>query len=185
METFLNTLTHDAMLEIISHLSVQDIGRLAQVSQGAKEFADDEIVWRNRCRLLEYDWSKVLSDPSKQQAIETSGIWKDTFRDERKRLTHMEKLVGVWSEKWCDVHVNQSTQIETDGQNFIVTYKRNKFNARFLNFDETTQTLSFHLEGGDSGWAFVYTLKPLQENMLHLTVFRVHDKKSFTGFFSR
>jgi len=182
-ETLVNSLTYDAMLEVLSHLSVQELGRLGRVSQGAKDVADDEIVWRNRCRGLEQDWSKVLRDPAQQREVEASGLWKDTFRDERQRLTDISKFVGLWSEKWCDVHVVQSTQIETDGTNFFVTYKKNKFSAKFLNFDG--DSMSFHLEGGDSGWAFVYTLKYISESLLQLTVFRVHDKKAFTGFYTR
>jgi len=179
----LNALTYDAMLEVLSHLSVQELGRLGRVSQSARDYADDEIVWRSRCRALEGDWSKVLRDPAQQQPIVSSGQWKDTFKSERQRLTDISKFVGMWSEKWCDVHVVQSTQIETDGTNFLVTYKKNKFSAKFLNFDG--ESMSFHLEGGDSGWSFVYTLKPISENLLQLTVFRAHDKKSFTGFYTR
>jgi len=181
--TLLNALTYDAMLEVLSHLSVQELGRLGRVSQSARDFADDEIVWRSRCRALEGDWSKVLRDPTQQTPIVASGLWKDTFKTERQRLTDISKFVGLWSEKWCDVHVVQSTQIETDGTNFLVTYKKNKFSAKFLNFDG--DSLSFHLEGGDSGWAFVYTLKTISESLLQLTVFRAHDKKSFSGFYSR
>jgi hypothetical protein len=180
--TLLNALTYDAMLEVLSHLSVQELGRLGRVSQSARDYADDEIVWRSRCRALEGDWSKVLRDPA-QHPIISSGQWKDTFKTERQRLTDISKFVGLWSEKWCDVHVVQSTQIETDGTSFLVTYKKNKFSAKFLNFDG--ESMSFHLEGGDSGWAFVYTLKPISENLLQLTVFRAHDKKSFTGFYTR
>lgn len=102
---------------------------------------------------------------------------------ERQRLTNFTKFVGLWSEKWCDVHVVQSTIVETDGTNFLVTYKKNKFSAKFLEFDG--DSLSFHLEGGDSGWSFIYTLKYISESLLQLTVFRVHDKKSFTGFYTR
>jgi len=171
------------MLEVLTHLSLQELGRLARVSQGAKDFADDEIVWRSRCRALEEDWSKVLRDPSQQRPIQTSGQWKDTFRAERQRLTDFSKFVGLWSEKWCDVHVVQSTQIETDGTAFLVTYRKNKFSAKFISFDG--ESLAFHLEGGDSGWAFVYTLTKVSENLLQLTVFRVHDKKTFSGFYTR
>jgi hypothetical protein len=181
--TLLNALTYDAMLEVLSHLSVQELGRLGRVSQSARDYADDEIVWRTRCRSLEGDWSKVLRNPQQPRSIQSTGEWKDTFRTERQRLVDYSKFVGMWSEKWCDVHVVQSTQIETDGTHFYVTYKKNKFTARFLSFD--AEGLAFHLEGGDSGWAFVYTLKPLSENLLQLTVFRVHDKKSFTGFYTR
>lgn len=181
--TLLNTLSYDAMLEVLSHLSVQELGRLGRVSQGARDFADDEIVWRSRCRALEGDWTKILRDPAQQRPIQTSGVWKDTFRTERQRLTDISRFVGMWSEKWCDVHVVHSTHIETDGTNFLVAYKKNKFSAKFLNFDG--ENLSFHLEGGDSGWAFVYTLKPISESLLQLTVYRAHDKKSFTGFYTR
>jgi len=181
--TVLNLLSYDAMLEVLSLLSIQDLGRLGRVSHNAREFADDEIVWRRLCRKLEGGWSKVLRDPSQQQAIEASGLWKETFRMERQRLVDISKFVGLWSEKWCDVHVVQSTLIETDGTAFHVTYKKNKFSARFLSFDG--ESLAFHLEGGDSGWAFVYTLKYLSESLLQLTVYRAHDKRSFTGFYTR
>lgn len=180
----LNSLSYDAMLEVLSHLSVQELGRLSRVSQNARVIADDEVVWRRLCRQLEGDWSKILRDPSQQQALDASAsTWKDMFKTERQKLAIFSKFVGLWSEKWCDVHVLQSTQIETDGTNFFVTYKKNKFSARFHGFDG--ESLSFHLEGGDSGWSFVYTLKYLSENLLQLTVFRAHDKKSFTGFYTR
>jgi len=181
--TVLSSLTYDAMLEVLSHLSVQELGRLSSVSQNAREFADDEIVWRRLCRQVESDWSKILRDPTQQQPIEATGTWKDMFRTERQRLTNYSSFVGLWSEKWCDVHVVQSTMIETDGSQFFVTYKKNKFQARFHSFEG--DSLSFHLEGGDSGWSFIYTLKCLSENLMQLTVFRVHDKKSFTGFYTR
>jgi hypothetical protein len=182
-ETMLNSLSYDAMLEVLSHLSVQELGRLSNVSQNARDFADDEAVWRRLCRQMETDWSKILKDPSQQKSVDASGTWKDQFKTERDRLACFSKFVGLWSEKWCDVHVMQSTQIETDGTNFFVTYKKNKFSAHFQSFDG--ETLSFQLEGGDSGWSFVYSLKPLSENLLQLTVFRSHDKKSFTGFYTR
>lgn len=182
--TVLNTLSYDAMLEVLSHLSVQELGRLGRVSQNAREMADDEMVWRRLCREMEGEWSKIVKDPSQQKSMECDGgVWKDTYRAERQKLTNISKFVGLWSEKWCDVHVVQSTLVETDGTNFFVTYKKNKFAARFQSFDG--DSLSFHLEGGDSGWAFVYTLKSLSENLLQLTVFRVHDKKAFTGFYTR
>lgn len=191
--TLLNALTYDAMLEVLSHLSVQELGRLGSVSQSAKEFADDEILWRTRCRMLEGDWSKIMKDPAQPRMISANGMWKDAFKSERQRLSEFSKFIGLWSEKWCDVHVVHSTQIETDGTSLFVTYKKNKFSARFLK-EETPgpsaspcdgESLSFHLEGGDSGWSFVYTLKPLSDSLLQLTVFRMHDKKTFTGFYTR
>lgn len=181
--TVLNSLSYDAMLEVLSHLNVQELGRLSAVSQNAKDFADDEIVWRRLCRQVEGDWSKILRDPLQQQALEASGSWKNLFHTERDRLSYFSNFVGLWSEKWCDVHVVQSTLIETDGTNFFVTYKKNKFQAHFQSFDG--ESLSFQLEGGDSGWSFVYTLKTLSENLLQLTVYRSHDKKAFTGFYTR
>jgi hypothetical protein len=180
----LSSLSYDSMLEVLSHLSVQELGRLSCVSQNARSIADDEVVWRRLTRQIEGDWSKILRDPSQQRALEASSVaWKDMFKTERQRLDIFSKFVGLWSEKWCDVHVVQSTQVETDGTNFFVTYKKNKFSAKFQTFDG--ESLSFHLEGGDSGWSFVYTLKYLSENLLQLTVFRAHDKKSFTGFYTR
>jgi hypothetical protein len=180
----LNSLSYDSMLEVLSHLSVQELGRLSSVSQNARSIADDEVVWRRLCRQVEGDWSKILRDPSQQQALDApNAAWKDMFKTERQRLDTFSKFVGLWSEKWCDVHVLQSTQIETDGTNFFVTYKKNKFTAKFQTFDG--ETISFQLEGGDSGWSFVYSLKYLSENLLQLTVFRSHDKKSFSGYYTR
>lgn len=179
----LNSLSYDSMLEVLSHLSVKELGQLSRVSQNAREIADDEIVWRRLCRQLEGDWNKIVRDPTKQRPIQAPGLWKDTFRAERQRLNDISKFVGLWSEKWCDVHVVQSTMIETDGTTFYVTYKKNKFSARFMSFDG--ESLAFHLEGGDSGWAFIYTLKPLSDNLLQLTVYRAHDKKTFSGVYSR
>jgi len=182
--TVLSSLSYDAMLEVLSHLSVQELGRLSTVSQNARDVADDEMVWRRLCRQVEVDWSKILRDPSQQLSLEaSSGSWKDMFRTERQRLTNFSNFVGLWSEKWCDVHVVQSTLIETDGTHFFVTYKKNKFQARFHSFDG--DSLAFHLEGGDSGWSFLYTLKCLSDNLMQLTVYRAHDKKSFTGFYTR
>jgi len=182
--TVLNSLSYDAMLEVLSHLSVQELGRLSCVSQNARDFADDALVWRRLCRQVEGDWSKILRDPSQQQPLEASGSsWKDVFKTESQRLTSFSNFVGLWSEKWCDVHVVQSTLIETDGTHFYVTYKKNKFQAHFQSFDG--ESLSFNLEGGDSGWSFVYTLKCLSDNLMQLIVYRAHDKKSFTGFYTR
>lgn len=181
--TVLNSLSYDAMLEVISHLNVQELGRLGRVSQNARDFADDEMVWRRLCRGVEGDWSKILRNPAQQQSLQADGSWKDLFKSERARLEHISKFVGLWSEKWCDVHVVQSTLIETDGTSIFVTYKKNKFQARFQSFDG--DTLAFHLEGGDSGWSFLYTLKYLSESLMQLTVYRSHDKKSFTGFYTR
>lgn len=77
----LNSLSYDAMLEVLSHLSVQELGRLSRVSQNARSIADDEVVWRRLCRQLEGDWSKILRDPSQQRALDASNeTWKDMFK---------------------------------------------------------------------------------------------------------
>jgi len=182
--TFLPTLTYDAMLEVLSLLSVQDLGCLAQVSKESNFLADDAVVWRRLCRGLEAEWSKVLSKPlSSVPKVDSSDDWKTSFQKEKERVNTTAKYVGLWSEKWCDVNVQHSTFIESDGTNFFVTYKKNKFSAQFQGFDG--ETLTFHLEGGDSGWSFVYKVKYMSESLLHLTVFRVHDQKTFSGMFTR
>jgi len=182
--TFLPSMTYDAMLEVLSLLSVKDLGRLAQVSKDTRSLADDSILWRRLCRSLEAEWARVLNkDISVVPKLVSVPDWKIAFHQERERVYTTAKYIGLWNEKWCDVHVLQSTQIESDGSNFAVTYKKNKFSAQFQEFDG--ETLSFHLEGGDSGWSFIYKLKPLPDNLLHLTVYRVHDQKTFTGIFTK
>jgi len=182
--TFLPNLSYDAMLEVLSQLDVNDLGRLAQVSKETNTLADDSVVWRRLCRGLEEDWSRVLhKDQAQVPKLQSEEDWKIAFHKERERVQTTSKFVGQWNEKWCDVNVQQSTLIESDGYNFSVTYKKNKFTARYKEFDG--ETLTFELEGGDSGWSFVYKVKPISDSLLHLTVLRVHDQKSFTGVFSR
>lgn len=180
----MNVLTYDAILEVLSLLSVRDLGRLAQVSREANTLVDDDLVWRRLCRDLEVQWSKLLRRNVDQvPTIVSSPDWKITYRIERNRVDSTAKFVGMWSEKWCDVNVIQSTLIETDGRTFFVAYKKNKFAAKFVEFDG--ETFTFHLEGGDSGWSFVYKLRAVTDSLLHLNVFRVHDQKTFTGIFTR
>jgi len=181
--TFMPSLTYDAMLEVLSQLSVDDLGRLAQVSRETNTLADDGMVWRKLCRELEADWGKVLNKDVPVPKVHAADNWKASFQQERDRVQTTAKFVGIWSEKWCDVNVGQSTLIESDGYNFCVTYKKNKFSAKFSEYDG--ETLTFQLEGGDSGWKFIYKVKPLSENLLNLTVHRVHDNKSFTGVFTK
>jgi len=182
--TFLPSLSYDAMLEVISLLSVRDLGRLAQVSKESNFLADDDVVWRRLCRALEHEWAKVLSKHvSLVPKLEIEENWKGAFQKERERVQTTTKFVGLWNEKWCDVHVQQSTLIESDGYNFFVTYKKNKFSARYQGFDGVT--VKFQLEGGDSGWSFIYKLQYSSDSLLHLNVFRVHDQKTFTGIFTR
>lgn len=181
------SLTYDALFEVLSLVSVSDLGKLAQVSRETKLVAEDQLVWRNRCRGLETEWTKAISqgNATPSFSVHDDNTWKNLFRDEHHRLNTMSRFLGTWSEKWCDVSVLSSTQIETDGTNFLVSYKKNKFSAKFLKFVDNN-TLSFHLEGGDSGWSFIYTIKSVAPNEpLHLTVHRVHDKREFTGTFHR
>jgi hypothetical protein len=154
------------------------------VSKDSTFIADDEVVWRRLCRELELEWAKVLNKPvSLVPKMQLEADWKGAFQKERERVQITSKFVGLWNEKWCDVNVMQSTLIESDGYNFTVTYKKNKFTARYHEFDG--ETISFQLEGGDSGWSFIYKIKPASDGLLELTVFRVHDQKTFAGTFTR
>jgi len=181
---FLSSLSYDAMLEVMERLSVQDLGRFAQVSKESRTIARDDVVWRRLCRGLEVQWSVLIKRPiSVVPRIHNSDNWMDSFHQERDRMAFTSKFVGSWSEKWCDVNVLQSTTIDSDGTNFLVSYQKNKFSATFRGIENGC--FSFHLEGGDSGWSFVYHLRPLSDSMLHLTVSRVHDGKIFVGVFSR
>jgi len=182
---FLSALTYDAMFEVLDLLSVQDLGRFAQVSRETCTLATDGAVWRRQCRGLEAQWASLMNPRPVTMVpkIQESTQWMQSFHQERDRLEFHSKFVGSWSEKWCDVNVLNSTTIETDGTNFIVAYKKNKFSATFRGVEG--DCLSFHLEGGDSGWSFLYQLRPLSESMLHLSVTRVHDQKVFSGTFTR
>jgi len=182
---FLSALTYDAMLEVMDLLSVQELGRFAQVSKEACTLATDDAVWRRQCRSLEPRWASLIQPrpASMVPKVQPSAQWMDAFHEERERLEFHSKFVGSWSEKWCDVNVINSTTIETDGTNFIVTYKKNKFSATLRGIE--ADCLSFNLEGGDSGWSFLYQVRPLSESMLHLSVTRIHDQKVFCGTFTR
>jgi len=206
---FLPSLSYDALLGVLSLLSVQDLGRLAQVSKEAKELAHDGVVWRRMCRELEEEWCKLFSfqassyssafpsSSSPSSAVKPSlplsvtikpshsRDWKATYHHERARVNITMKLIGLWNEKWCDVDVEHSTLIESNGTSFTVSYMKNKFTASFREFDAHTQTLVFHLEGGDSGWSFLYHLSPLPDGSLSLKVLRLHDKQTFQGSFIR
>jgi len=185
--SFLSALSYDAVLAILSFLSVADLGVLAQVSRDAHHLAEDDCVWRQLCKGLECKWSCTLNRPMHMvpKIWARPGEWKRVYNVELQRIALASKFVGLWSEKWCDVNVQQSTLIESDGRNWSVTYKKNKFVATFREFEASTDTLTFHLEGGDSGWSFIYKIKPLSENQCHLNVHRLHDQKSFAGEFHR
>jgi len=181
---FLSSLSYDAMLEVLDLLTVQELGRFAQVSKESHAIACDDVVWRRLCRGLEVKWSTLINRPvSMAPKIHHSDNWRESFHQERDRMMFTSKFLGSWSEKWCDVNVIQSTTIDSDGTNFIVSYQKNKFSATFRGIEG--DCFSFHLEGGDSGWSFVYQLRPLSDSVLHLTVNRVHDQKNFSGVFTR
>jgi hypothetical protein len=68
------------MLEVLSLLSVQDLGRLAQVSKESNFLADDDVVWRRLCRQLELQWAKVLNkDASLIPRVQPEDDWKGAF----------------------------------------------------------------------------------------------------------
>jgi len=183
----MSALSYDAILAILSLLSVPDLGILAQVSRDARQLAEDDFVWRQLCKGLEVRWSQTLNRPMHMvpKIWARPSEWKRVYHVELQRIALASKFVGLWSEKWCDVNVQQSTLIESDGRTWSVTYKKNKFTASFREYDASIDTLTFHLEGGDSGWCFMYKIKPVSEHQCQLSVFRLHDQKSFAGDFFR
>jgi len=185
--SFLSALSYDEVLAILSFLSVSDLGVLARVSKDARHFAEDDFVWRQLCKGLELRWSFTLNRPlsAVPKIWARPCEWKSVYHAELQQFALASKFGGLWSEKWCDVNVQQSTLIESDGRNWTVTYKKNKFAAVFREYDSNNDTLTFHLEGGDSGWSFIYKIKPVSENQCQLSVFRLHDQKSFSGEFNR
>jgi len=184
---FFTALSYDAVLAVLSFLSVHDLGRLAQVSREARHYAEDDVVWRGLCKALEPRWMDALKRPAHlvPRVYARPSEWKRMYHIEIQRISICSRFVGMWSEKWCDVNVQHSTSIESDGRSWTVHYKKNKFSASFREYDPVSDVLTFHLEGGDSGWSFVYKLKPTSDNHCQLTVFRVHDQKSFSGEFIR
>lgn len=77
---FQSNLSYDATLEVLSLLSVNDLGRLAQVSKETNAMADDSVVWRRMCRELELEWVKVLNkDQSQVPKLQSEEDWKDAF----------------------------------------------------------------------------------------------------------
>lgn len=185
--SFLSALSYDAVLVILSFLSVHDLGILAQVSRDAHHLAEDDFIWRQLCKGLEVKWSATLHRPLDKvpKIWARANEWKRAFHIELVRIAIVSRFVGLWSEKWCDVNVQHSTLIESDGRNWFVSYKKNKFVATFREFDAASDSLTFHLEGGDSGWSFIYKIKPTSDNKCQLSVFRLHDQKSFNGEFIR
>jgi len=185
--SFLSALSYDALVAIFSFLTVRDLGILSQVSKDVRHLAEDDFIWRQLCKTLEVKWTHTLSRPLHlvPKIWARPSEWKRAYQVELGRIALAAKFVGLWSEKWCDVNVQQSTLIESDGRNWSVTYKKNKFTATFREFDPSTDMLTFHLEGGDSGWSFIYKIKPISEHQCQLNVFRIHDQKTFAGDFNR
>eukprot|EP01113_Clastostelium_recurvatum_P026662 TRINITY_DN319_c0_g1_i2.p1 TRINITY_DN319_c0_g1~~TRINITY_DN319_c0_g1_i2.p1 ORF type:complete len:259 (-),score=53.47 TRINITY_DN319_c0_g1_i2:90-866(-) len=188
-QCFFTSLSYDSVLAVLSFLSVHDLGRLAQVSREARLYAEDDYVWRGLCKALEPRWMDALKRPAHMvpRVYARPSEWKRMYHIEIQRISICSRFVGMWSEKWCDVNVQHSTMIESDGRSWTVHYKKNKFSASFREYDPVSDVLTFQLEGGDSGWSFIYKIKPTPGNDNHcsLTVFRVHDNKTFTGEFLR
>jgi len=180
--SFLVHLNYDTQLEVCSFLSVQDLGRMASVSHEVKQLVEDDSLWRRLVKNLVQQWGTLRYRPKILPTIRVrSSEWKMVYNSEWNHLSLCRTFGGLWSEKWCDVNVSQSTFIETDGRTWMVSYKKNKFTATFREFDPVDQVLTFHLEGGDSGWAFIYRVKPIAKDRLHLAVHRIHDGKNFMG----
>jgi len=185
--SFLTALSYDSILAVLSFLNVVDLSRLCSVSREAQQLSEDDYIWRSLCKSLETTWCSVLHRPPDlvPKIFARCGEWKRMYRLETQRISTCSRFVGLWSEKWCDVNVQQSTLIESDGRGWCVTYKKNKFAASFREYDPTSDTMTFHLEGGDSGWSFIYKLRSVAEHHCQLTVNRQHDGKTFSGDFFR
>lgn len=74
-------LCYDALLEIVSFLSLKDLARLARVSKGTRRIVEDPVVWRRLCLQIEGDWKKVVVSPQLFAPIRMEGSWKDTYRN--------------------------------------------------------------------------------------------------------
>lgn len=88
----------------------------------------------------------------------------------------LKAFLGTWSEKWSGIHYKMNITIkEVDGKPVVT---KDKWNV----WDEKIEkgVLSFRVKGGASKWEFLYTVAPKPDKMA-LEVYRVHDKKRFTG----
>lgn len=74
--------------------------------------------------------------------------------------------------------------ISHDGKELSVECNVRRFKAELIEFDG--DRLLFKLQGGDSGWSFIYKLYSPNLNATHLkvSVLREHDQRNFHGNFS-
>ncbi|KAF2069709.1 hypothetical protein CYY_008976 [Polysphondylium violaceum] len=189
--TILQQLNYDSLLYIFSFLTPKELCQLCLVSKDFKVLVEDEWLWKLSFKNIDYLFELyfgikypgvVQNDHFQQQCITTS---KKLYTYEYCKIEKAKKFVGLWSEKWCDVDVPCGTKIIYDGHTFSIQYTKNKFSSQFFKYDDATDTLEFFLTGGDSGWSFLYSLKPIQDHLgvLHLTVQRIHDNTIFQGIF--
>ncbi|KYQ89674.1 cyclin-like F-box containing protein [Tieghemostelium lacteum] len=172
--TVLDLLTYDTLLCVFSYLTPRELANLALVSKETKILSETDWLWRPFFGELRQNYIDKLQ-LSNLYELEykisnfkcTHGTAKRFFIQESDFINRLSPFIGLWSEKWCDVDVQNSTKISYNGKDICVEYTKNKFAASFNSFLENN--LVFTLNGGDSGWSFVYTLscpvdrsKPLQ-----------------------
>eukprot|EP01132_Coremiostelium_polycephalum_P003795 gene3795-4723_t len=205
--SILELLSFDTILAVLSWLSPKELCNLSLVSKEFKLYSENDWIWRQFYFRLEEKFIRLFETPIFPRDLPRQNA-KFTYFIEDKLYDQVSQFVGIWSEKWCDVDVINSTRISFDGFNLVVEYTKNKFVAQFKEFDGTN--LKFMLTGGDSGWSFLYTLFPipfhssmlLQQNgeqsdignknttdpvkspsALGLNVLRIHDQQQFKGYF--
>jgi len=188
--TILEELNYDSLLYIFSFLTPKELCQLSLVSKDFKVLVEDEWLWKLLFKNIGYlfqsyfgiNYPGINNLELQQKCITTS---KQLYIYESCKIEKAKKFVGLWSEKWCDVDVPCGTKIYYDGHTFHIQYTKNKFSSQFFKYDESEETLEFFLTGGDSGWSFLYSLKPIQDHLgvLHLTVKRIHDNTLFQGIF--
>eukprot|EP01133_Synstelium_polycarpum_P019510 gene19510-23372_t len=180
----LEALSYDTILQVLSWLSPRDLCKFALVSKDCQVLSCEDDLWRGFYPNFEEQYMLTFSldrMPSPLPRINA----KSAYIKEYQKMNMVSKFVGLWSEKWCDVDVTNSTKITYDGQNINVHYTKNKFSAIFQDFDG--ETLRFKLTGGDSGWSFFYCLTTIgmTDGRLALKVNRLHDNMEFAGFFKQ
>jgi hypothetical protein len=89
-----------------------------------------------------------------------------------------EAFAGKWSERWGDVNEKGSIEILWKAGRPSVTVQGG---WRVWNERIEGNALIFRKRGGGSDWEFEYTIRPLAKDRLSLIVFRIHDKRTFTG----
>ncbi|EGC33603.1 hypothetical protein DICPUDRAFT_92380 [Dictyostelium purpureum] len=153
--TILEELPYDVLLQILSFLNPSELCTLGLVCRDFKQLADDDWIWRGFYPILKFNFCFHFQMNHYPRILESQNA-KRVYINESRLTKSASKFIGVWSEKWCDVDVLNSTKISFNGEQFMVEYTKNKFEAEFQSFDGNT--LKFKLTGGDSGWSFLYTL---------------------------